>query len=114
MASGRRLPDLMCEVMGARNSKIAAASPLFAAVTTSPVALYGTIWKLVPVTDLKSSAARCCVLPMPMVPTFSLPGFFFASATRSFTLLWRFRVRHDDQRKEADGADHLEVALGIV
>lgn len=87
VASGRRFPDLMCEVIGARNSKITAASPLFAAVTTSPVALYGTIWKFAPVVDLKSSAARFCVLPMPMVPTFSLPGFFFAAATKSCTFL---------------------------
>ena len=45
------------------------------------------IWKFAPVDDLKSSAARFCVLPMPMVPALSLPGFLRASAITSCTPL---------------------------
>src|SRR5436309_6530214 len=85
-AIARRLPERMCEMAGARISKTRSASPFFAAVTTSPVALYGTICTSTPALDLNSSAARCWVLPMPMVATFILPGFALAAAMTSLTV----------------------------
>ncbi len=46
-----------------------------------------TIVTLMSPVSMNSSADRCCVLPGAIVPKFSLPGFFFAAATMSFTVL---------------------------
>ena len=46
----------------------------------------GTTVKSIPASDLNSSAERCCVLPIPIVPTVSFPGSAFAAAMTSFTV----------------------------
>ncbi|MNC87732.1 hypothetical protein D3C83_34800 [compost metagenome] len=49
--------------------------------------MYGTWTIRVPVSPLSSSIDRCEVLPLPGEPWVSLPGFAFAYAISSLTLL---------------------------
>jgi len=47
--------------------------------------LYGTATIFVPVMYMKSSAAMCVLVAMPLVATLSCPGLALASAVSSFT-----------------------------
>jgi hypothetical protein len=51
---------------------------------------------------LNNSADRFCVLPTLMVPTLSVPGFAFAAAMKSVSVLKR--------RGAAGGEDEIEIA----
>ncbi len=56
-------------------------------VNASGVPLYGTCNTSMPAASLNFSPLMCVPLPMPADPKFSAPGFFFASASRSATVL---------------------------
>jgi len=76
---------LICAITGAKISKATCTSFPFSAMTTAGVALNGTTCASIPDIDLKSSAARFCVLPILIVPILSLPGLALASAMSSPT-----------------------------
>jgi hypothetical protein len=60
------------------------------------------IAKSIPAAVLNNSADRFCVLPTLMVPTLSVPGFAFAAAMKSVSVLKR--------RGAAGGEDEIEIA----
>ena len=73
-ASARKARALICGTTGLRISTAASICPPRRAVITAGVPLKGTTCTSTPALVLNSSAARFCVLPTLMVPTFSLPG----------------------------------------
>jgi hypothetical protein len=72
------LPPWMCASGVWTTSIIRWMRPASRSVTAAEAPLYGTWTMSMPARDLKSSPARCSVLPMPAEPKLSLPGFAFA------------------------------------
>ena len=70
--------------------KISTPKSIFFPITaeiTSPLDLKGIIVKSALTVDLKSSAARFCVLPILILPAFNCPGLRFARLIKSWTEL---------------------------
>src|SRR3970040_1669240 len=82
-ASPLNAPALTCGMAGGANSKATSMLSERSAVTSAGVPLNGTTCAWIPATDLNSSADRCCVEPTLMLPRFSLPGLFRATAMSS-------------------------------
>ena len=83
--SARILPGIIsgCAAGMLLNEK--STSPLANAVIDGALPLYGMCVMSTPILSLSNSPERCCVLPLPDEEKFSLPGFFLATATNSFT-----------------------------
>jgi len=67
--------------------KYASARPVMTSVIASALPLVGTLRNSMPAARRKRSRFMCVELPMPALLATSWPGFAFAAATRSATLL---------------------------
>src|SRR5687767_3139787 len=85
IASARTLPARTCGIAVDMAAKFTWHSPASIAVMEGEPPLYGTVAILVSVRCMKSSAARCVLVAMPLVATLSSPGLALASAINSFT-----------------------------
>ena len=82
-----RSPDLTRPVTAASVSATKSSSLARSAAITAGELRYGMCLISMPARRRNSSAAKCCVEPMPMVPKLSLPGLALAAATTSLMLL---------------------------
>src|SRR6187551_2965788 len=87
-ASGRNLPALICDIADDVVSNIICTSPERMSTCAWLLPLYGTCVVLMPAARSNASPAMCCVLPTPDDAYLISPGFAFAAATRSWTLLY--------------------------
>ena len=70
--------------------------------------------KSMPAAVLNNSADRFCVLPTLMVPTFSAPGFAFAAAMKSASVLnSRIGAGREDEIEKAQAGNRHEILQGI-
>src|SRR5688500_2126183 len=84
-AIARTLPERTCGRAVDNAAKFTWHWPASIAVIEGEPPLYGTVTIFVPVRCMKSSAARCVLVAMPLVATLRSPGLALASAITSFT-----------------------------
>src|SRR5262245_12911026 len=87
MASGRSSPDRICPITEGAGTIVTCDSPAITALKEAPAPLQGTCSALMPAMCVKSTPARWLWKPLPAFDQLSFPGFAFAYAIKSLTLL---------------------------
>ena len=81
------MPPFTCGSAAVIGAKKQHTRPAMVSAIASGVPLYGTCVTSMPVASLSFSTLRCVPLPMPAEAKLSSPGFAFASATKSASVL---------------------------
>ena len=76
--------------------------------------LYGMCTTSMPAASRNFSPLMCVPLPVPAEAKLSCPGFFFASAISSATVLMPERRRHDQHVRLPGQRHHLDEILDRV
>ena len=85
-ASGRILPAFTCGIRVTMLSNCAWNTPPSRSLVAGALPLYGTCTAEMPAALVKNSPPRCCAVPAPPLPMFSLPGLALAKSMSSLSV----------------------------